>query len=145
MIRFDARSATLFGSMGAAFVFVPLASFALLAEGMSDCIDCGISSFLVQAWILAALFALLVGLLAGSTAGVLRPWLSGFARPFMTIVVLTLMTGLLAWGAMMIAPPLYVSAVYWITPRQQLPPGDPRRTPSDCSKTRKTADTICAV
>ena len=145
MTRFDARSALLFGSMGATFVFVPLASFALLVEGMSDCIDCGISSFLVQAWALAAIFALVFGMLAGSAAALLRPRLSALIRPSMTIVALTLMTGLLAWGAVMIAPRLYVSAVYWMTPRQQLPPGDPRRMPSDCSKTSKSADTICAV
>ena len=135
-----------FAGVAAALVFLPLASLAFLAYGLRECGDhCGTPWELFDAWLLAAVYAGLFGVIVGFAAAVLmlpaREALGRGATAFLLLVGI----GVAAWPAVWLAPKLYFYVQYLRTPRDQLPIGDPRRTPSDCSKRNLPPDVICGV
>lgn len=132
-----------FGSLGAALVFVPLAAAAVFVSGMSDCVACDTSPFLVEALLMSALYALLFGLVAGSAGATLKPRLDERLRPAAATIVLVSTVALLAIPTLAYAPRIYSYVEYLRTPRSQLPPGDPRYRPSDCSR-RTQPNVVCA-
>ena len=144
MNRIDARKAVPVGSFGAAIVFVPLGVLAAIAAGSAECSDCGADRFLVDALLLSAIYAASFGLIAGCIAAVLKPALDRRIHPIGATLLLSAAVALLAIPTVQYAPRLYVYAEYLRTPRDELPPTDPRHRPSDCSKRKLPPNVACA-
>lgn len=142
-MNFDVRAALRFGAFGATIVFVPLAGLVLFVSGMSDCVDCDTTPFLLYGWGLAALLATAFGLLTGSVVALIASYLDAVHHDRKTSIVLMFVILLLAFPTLWVAPSLYTYVSYLQTPRDQLPPNDPRRTGSECARTKLPANVVC--
>ena len=144
MNKFNARAALAFGALGAAITFLPLAAFVLFAAGMNDCQDCGLPPDAFGALFFAAELATLFGVVTGSAAAWLKRYADDSIDRRLGTAGLTILVVALACPTIWVAPRLYDYVTYLRTPTDQLPPGDPRRTLSDCSKRTHAPDVVCA-
>jgi len=143
-MSFPHRRAVAFGALAAAMVFVPLAALAVLVAGMSECSSCSASGFVLNAWMLAAALALIFGAVIGPAAALLKHPLEKHVTGRAAAMILVLAIAALAYPTISFAPSLYNYVTYLRTPRDQLPPNDPRRRPSNCSPAKLPRDTVCA-
>lgn len=140
------RTFTWFGAPAAMLVFAPLFLFSFFNFGLRECFDdCGPPWDLYDAWLMSALYAGLFGVLSGFAAGALLPSLEKRLRRWLALAILAVGIVVSACPVVWVAPSIYLYVDYLRTPRDQLPVGDPNRRPSDCSRRRHPANTICAV
>ena len=140
----EARAVVRFGGLAAVIVFVPLAALAFLAYGLRECgNDCGPATDLLDAWLLALVYAALFGLVAGFAAAGLKPALQQPMGPRLATLALVVVIAVAGCALVWAGPRVYLYVQYLRTPREQLPPGDPRRVPSECTKAKLPKDTIC--